>query len=154
MKTTIFTVILVLLIFSGVVYLNKQKNAVAPDSNMSFPPDMHTSEIALDLEGTYAGITPCADCEGIKTTVILSKDNKYTYQMQYLGKGDDTVYVDTGTFRWNENGLIIHLEGGDTAGKPLDIKVEENQLRLLDMDGNVITGNLADMYILEKQGLP
>ncbi len=30
------------------------------------------------------------------------------------------------------------------------VKVEEERLRLLDQDKNVITGSLADMYVLEK----
>ncbi|HSH50375.1 MAG TPA: copper resistance protein NlpE N-terminal domain-containing protein, partial [Bacteroidales bacterium] len=32
-----------------------------------YPPDMHTSEISLDWQGTYKGVLPCADCPGIET---------------------------------------------------------------------------------------
>ena len=32
-----------------------------------------SSENVLDWDGTYKGVTPCADCEGIETTVTLNR---------------------------------------------------------------------------------
>ena len=39
----------------------------------------HTAENALDWNGTYKGILPCADCEGIKTELELNSDKTYDY---------------------------------------------------------------------------
>lgn len=36
------------------------------------------SRNSLDWEGTYKGILPCADCEGIETMVILKDNDRYT----------------------------------------------------------------------------
>ena len=48
----------------------------------------HTTENALDWNGTYKGILPCADCEGIKTELELNSDKTYEIKETYLGKGD------------------------------------------------------------------
>ncbi|MDX9714606.1 MAG: ecotin family protein [Dissulfurispiraceae bacterium] len=113
--------------------------------------DSHTSENSLDWEGVYTGITPCADCAGIRTTVTLFKNNRFTYQMQYLGKDDDRVYTDSGTFVWKKNGSVIQLSTQNSAGELPDIKVEENRLFLFNRSGHIIMGKLADKYILYKQ---
>jgi hypothetical protein len=38
----------------------------------------------------------------------------------------------------------------DLSGGPQHYQVGENILRQLDLDGKVITGNLAEMYVLRK----
>ncbi len=105
------------------------------------------SENAIDWAGIYSGVVPCADCEGIQTTVTLNQDLTYTLYQKYLGKGDST-YTQSGSFVWNKAGNEITLSGiSDAASK---FRVGENQLIQLDMDGNLITGVLADSYILPK----
>lgn len=103
-----------------------------------------TSKTSLDWEGTYQGILPCADCPGIKTEIILNNDNTYKLKTNYLerGVGLDTV----GKFSWNEEGNIITLDDH----YPQKYLVGENRLFSLDGDGNRITGDLADRFILEK----
>jgi len=150
-KNIVLIIITVAVIFGGIMYLVKNTN-ISSDKQArdATQVDSHTSQNALDWEGTYSGTMPCADCEGIKTTVMLSKENKFTYQTQYLGKGDGKVFTDTGTFAWNNNGSVIHLKTADaTEGLP-DMQVGENKLTLLDGDGKVVVGALADMYVLRK----
>ena len=36
--------------------------------------DMHNAENSLDIAGVYKGVLPCADCEGIETTIVLKDD--------------------------------------------------------------------------------
>jgi uncharacterized lipoprotein NlpE involved in copper resistance len=111
-------------------------------------PEAHNSQNSLDWTGTYKGITPCAGCEGIKTEIILNNDMTFIFRTQYLGKGDSKVFEEKGTFSWNKTGSIISLE--DLKGKPNQYKVGENTLSQLDMEGKVITGVLADKYVLHK----
>lgn len=54
--------------------------------------DSHNSQNSLDWQVTYKGITPCADCEGIETEVVLNKDLTYLIKTKYLGKGDGKVF--------------------------------------------------------------
>jgi uncharacterized lipoprotein NlpE involved in copper resistance len=111
--------------------------------------DSHNSENSLDWAGVYEGTTPCADCEGIKTTLELKKDNTYVLSQTYLGKfeEDPKEFGESGSFTWKDNGSVVVLKSGD---KTIQFKVEENQVRLLDLQGDVIDGDLADMYILKK----
>jgi uncharacterized lipoprotein NlpE involved in copper resistance/heat shock protein HslJ len=111
--------------------------------------DSHNSQNALDWSGTYKGITPCADCEGIETEVILNKDLTFVIKTKYLGKGDAKVFEEKGTFEWDNTGSIILLQG--LKGSPSQYKVGENKLIQLDMDGKVITGQLAEKYVLPKE---
>lgn len=104
------------------------------------------SMITLDWDGIYQGILPCADCEGIKTQLILHKDLTYTLQTQYVGR-KDTVFTEKGKFNWVENGGSIIL---DNACKQKYL-VGENRIFHLDKDGKRISGDLADKYVLKKE---
>ena len=105
------------------------------------------SQTSLDWNGTYTGITPCADCEGIETSVTLNKDSTYQVSNTYKGKSAEAV-IKTGTFTFNQDGNSITL--GNITDGPSKYAVGENQLTQLDMEGNKITGDLADKYVLKK----
>jgi heat shock protein HslJ len=111
--------------------------------------DSHNSQNSLDWAGTYKGITPCADCEGIETKVILNKDLTFVIQTKYLGKGDAKVFEEKGSFTWDKTGGIVLLQG--LKGIPSQYKVGENRLIQLDMEGKVITGPLAEKQVLLKE---
>lgn len=112
-------------------------------------PDMHNSMIALDWAGTYHGVVPCADCEGIDSKVILSEDLTYQFEQIYLGRSDQ-VFRSEGTFSWSEDGSRIQLNHLNSNQTPKAYQVGENRLFQLDMDGNRIDGDLADHYVLSK----
>lgn len=107
------------------------------------------SMTSLDWNGTYSGIVPCADCEGIETTLTLNQDMTYTIVTNYLGRNDALEETFNGTFRWDETGSIVILDGVKYA--PNQFKVGENRIWQLDMSGKIITGDLADHYILTKK---
>ncbi|ALJ05482.1 hypothetical protein APS56_10290 [Pseudalgibacter alginicilyticus] len=108
----------------------------------------HTSEQSLDWYGTYKAIIPCADCEGIKTTITLHKDATYEMEEVYLGK-NDKVFISQGTFKWRADGQEITLSDTDRP----NYFVGENTLFQLDVSGNKITGHLADKYTLVKNSI-
>src|SRR5690554_2899466 len=81
----------------------------AKDNDTLSSPDMHTSEISLDWEGRYTGLLPCADCEGIETTVNLLGDQTFIMREIYIGKGEDPI-EETGDFVWTEDGGSVELE--------------------------------------------
>jgi heat shock protein HslJ len=108
------------------------------------------SKIITDWVGTYTGALPCADCEGISTTLILNKDLTYKLLTIYLGKGDKT-FESNGNFIWNNEGTIIILLDESNEWKQ-QYEVVESKLFHLDEEGNRITSNLAYMYILSKSG--
>ncbi|MEM6516944.1 MAG: copper resistance protein NlpE N-terminal domain-containing protein [Bacteroidota bacterium] len=109
--------------------------------------DKSTSENSLDWYGIYQGTIPCADCEGIKTKITLSKNGTFKRSVEYLGKSDKP-FVETGDFSWDDSGskITISTETGTSQG----YQVGENILFHLDQDGNRITGDLAENYKLMK----
>ena len=109
----------------------------------------HTAENLLDWNGTYKGVLPCADCEGIKTELELNSDKTYEIKETYLGKGDGKPFESKGSFQFDsKNSSIIEL---DKAGDSRKYFVAEGYLKALDLEGNEITGDLADKYQLKKE---
>ncbi|WPR74532.1 copper resistance protein NlpE [Algoriphagus sp. NG3] len=107
------------------------------------------SATSLDWNGTYKGTVPCASCEGIEVALTLNKDKTYKLVTNYLGRNDALEQESTGSFTWDETGSIITLE--KVAQGPNQYKVGENRIWQLDMEGNMITGDLAEHYILSKR---
>ncbi len=111
--------------------------------------DSHNSENSLDWAGIYEGTLPCADCEGIKTVLELKSDKTFSLLQTYLGKSDsENEFTQIGEFAWNQEGTMIRLRS--ESGR-FQFKVGENQLWMMDLKGNIIEGDLADMYILKKK---
>jgi heat shock protein HslJ len=111
------------------------------------------SRSSLDWAGTYSGLLPCADCEGIQTVITLTKDLTYRIRTKYMGRKDAPVEK-SGLFNWNKDGSQIELLGYKAGTMPVYYLVGEDKLIQLDMQGNRITGKLADNYILKKEKSP
>lgn len=110
--------------------------------------DAHNAMNSLDWNGTYTGLLPCADCEGIQTTLSLDDDKTYTLEQVYVGK-DGEKLKEEGTFSWDKSGTIVTLEG--ISNSPNQYFVGENTLVMLNKDGEQVQGDLAAMYELKKQ---
>jgi len=123
------------------------KNATQSQPNV---PDEHTAQNALDWAGRYAGHLPCADCEEIETELTLNNDLSYVL-IDVVKKNNNTL-ADTLNGRFSWHGNKVTLEGIPANSRPSAFKVEENRVRQLDMDGKLITGDLAQHYILTKMG--
>lgn len=108
--------------------------------------DGHTSEIALDWDGTYKGFLPCASCPGILSTVKLNSDKTFEKSDLYLGTKDG-YFSEKGLFSFSNDGGKITL---NIEEEIIIYAVEENRLVLLDKDGKKATSELAVMYELKK----
>ena len=124
-------------LLAGACQTKKTASSQAVDS-------AHNSQNSLDWSGTYRGTLPCADCPGIQYVLTLNADNTYELKTEYL-ESDAPVSADSGTFAWDKSGNKITL-----ANREEKFQVGENQLFHLDMEGNRMTGNLAEHYILTK----
>ena len=148
MKTTkkIFAALTIALI---VFSCSNQKHSVS--SQQSFE-NHHTAENSLDWEGTYMGILPCADCEGIETWLTLNNDLSFKLVRNYLKNEDilsDTIF---GNFEWQKNN--VKLQENKTNGETIFFRIEENQVRQLTNNAQKVEGELANYYILQKTGNP
>ncbi len=105
----------------------------------------HSSRNSLDWAGTYAGTLPCADCPGIHTAITLNPDQTYTLSTRYEDR-QGAPTEQQGVFSWSPDGSTIILDDQSSA-----YRVGENTLFHLDMNGQIISGDLAENYVLRKQ---
>ncbi len=146
MQRPLFTIALVAILTTA---CSDPQNATGQDATANAEtqttiPLGDTSQNALDWPGVYEGVLPCASCEGIQTTLTLLVDNSFELKSIYLGK-DESIFKVAGKFDWDSNGSKITLSDGSKY------LVGENQLFMLDTEGNRITGGLAENYILKKK---
>jgi uncharacterized lipoprotein NlpE involved in copper resistance len=130
-----------------VTFCNSDRESSSETVNESAPDPIHNSMNSLDWVGIYKGTLPCASCSSIKMEIVLNRDGTYQQTNVYQNGGESDAVISSGTFSWNESGSTITL---NNAEKPNQFFVGENYLAKLDMDGNRVTGELADRYILEK----
>ncbi len=151
MKTKIVT--LITLSFLIVSCVKKAKEEVTDemvvDSTEIIVKKEHNAKNSLDYIGEYQGIVPCADCEGIETSLLLEDDKNYVLKTNYLGKKHVAVNEVRGLYSWDEDGNTIVLSGIENA--PNQYFVGENYLTQLDLEGNKIGGELATKYVLHKK---
>ena len=103
----------------------------------------------IDAEN-YVGTLPCADCEGIDVSLKLNHDSSYIMNSVYKGSRVDSSnnhFIDSG--KWS-------LHGADTlilSGKNHSTKYIKTESALTQLDGNgeLITGPLANMFVLHKK---
>lgn len=113
-------------------------------------PDGHNAQNSLDCSGTYSGNLPCADCDYIDTELTLYSNLTYVLISKYAGKVQPFSDTLSGSFVWRGNN--VKLEGIIKDERPSMFKIEENQVRHLDMEGKIITGDLAKLYVMKKNG--
>ncbi|MBP1663392.1 MAG: hypothetical protein H6Q19_532 [Bacteroidetes bacterium] len=106
----------------------------------------HTDVQSYSWLGEYAGVFPCDDCEGIETIITLREDSTYVQKSTYLGK--DNSFEETGTFSLIEPGSRLVLKSTDSEQSYL---LGDDTLTLLNSEGKVTEGELADAYVLKKK---
>jgi len=124
----------------------KENNAPvipASDTPAAQPPVQYQRAITA----AYTGVLPCADCEGVETTVTLFVDTTFEYHSTYLGKNPkDTAGLNAtinGKFMMHSD--TVHLEGVESRYLKTD-----TELFQLDKTGKIMTGRKAEKYVLKK----
>ncbi len=148
---------LALLFLAGTACTNLPEKSSQTGSNpisVEAPPVVtggggENSRSMLDWGGKYAGTLPCADCEGIETTVLLKYNGSYVSTQRYLGKSGE-IRRQEGPFEWSADGGSVTLNSGGGSGPAGSYLVGEERLFALDQKGQRITGAGADKYILDK----
>lgn len=110
------------------------------------PDPAHNAQNSLDWAGEYIGVLPCADCEGIEYSVKLFDDNTFEVTSKYLPSGETSV--EKGNIMWHNDGTVVHLKNDNFDQK---YKVIENGIIHLDENGNVIEGEMENLYHLTKK---
>lgn len=107
------------------------------------------------LVGTYYGILPHSEYDGIETVFTIKPDSAYILKRKYLGKSDE-IFIETGTIKRKENSNKIALfEDSDPDQlSPKWMKFDDKIFQILDVNGNVIKGEMASKYTLNKSTMP
>lgn len=148
MKNTFASLLLLAISFTSC----KKDSTVKIDENttdstaVEVTMDEHNAMNSLDYQGTYIGNLPCADCEALETTILLT-DDSFVKEVVYKGKSKE-IFRESGSFEWNKEGNTITLMGIE---KPNQYFVGENVLFHLDINGKRIEGDLASNYELRKK---
>jgi len=111
--------------------------------------EAHHDQASDDWPGLYYGFTPCADCNGVKTTLALNKNKSYVLMTQFVGKSE-REFVERGKFAAGDKSDMIVLTPRN-GGAPHYYAVGENKLIQLDKTGNRFSGELADRYTLRRK---
>lgn len=129
----------------GITLLMFASGCVAPKEPEAADAAMVGRGVAQELTGTYRGVLPCADCEGIETVLTLARDGTFTSTSRYLGRSASVVR-DQGTFSRDDGGAAISLFGRERAR----YRVDGDKLVRLTLAGAPISGSLAAHYVLTK----
>jgi len=103
-----------------------------------------------DWAGVYTGIIPSASGEGIDVKVTLNANETYKVEYWYIGESDE-VFTSTGKFNWNPEKDTIIMDSESEGDPPSYYKLGEQTLIHLYIEGNIVTGELSNDYILMKQ---
>lgn len=98
----------------------------------------------LDFGGTYKGTIPAADCPGIDVTLSIGRNMDFHMMYDYLER--DSRFESAGKIVLDGDCLVTVGDGADSTF----YRIEKDALRMLDRDRQVITGDLADMYVLRR----
>ncbi|MBO9583815.1 MAG: copper resistance protein NlpE N-terminal domain-containing protein [Flavobacterium sp.] len=147
MKTKILTLALFSLVLTGCESKKTQNEEKNTQETEVMSED--NSKNSLNWSGVYKGVIPCADCEGIEEEITLTDDGNFTKKSTYLGKEKENIFTDTGVFTWDKTGSIITTITKDKSST-ISYQVGENKLIQLDNENKVITGPLAEKYILNQ----
>lgn len=96
--------------------------------------------------GTYQGIFPCTDCEGIATMLVLDPDMSYALRTRRLGK-QNIDKKSNGSFIWLPDNNHIRLLGKDQKQV---FRVGNGFVELTLPDGRPIETNEKRDFYLEK----
>jgi len=99
--------------------------------------------------GQYFGELPCADCPGISYSLSLNKDFTYTELTRYQGR-EAGEFLDSGKFEIINDTIVRLINKPPNTGLKQFV-AKNNQLFILDLEGNPIESSYASWYILSKE---
>lgn len=115
------------------------------------------------LIGTFEGVLPCADCEGIKMELTLyqdaanSENNSYTLNETYLGnQTGDTSFSSTGKWdilrgiKGSPDAIVYFLNYDEPDDSRYFLKKSEDSLLMLDKDQQIVASPLHYELIRRK----
>lgn len=126
MKTAILSVVAACTLFSLIGCNNRTEvEVLQPTRAAELKP----------MQQSWRGILPCADCEGIETSLFLEKDGTWVMNERYQGVRDEPSSFDSyGTWARTADKLVLT----DSKGEKSYYRAKGEALEMLDREGNPI----------------
>ncbi|MGK9174809.1 envelope stress response activation lipoprotein NlpE [Yokenella regensburgei] len=111
------------------------------------PPESHELK---PMQQSWRGILPCADCEGVETSLFLEKDGTWVMNQGYQGAKGAEEFASYGVWARTADKLVLT----DTAGEKRYFRPRGDALEMLDREGNPIHSQLNYTLQPVKSALP
>ena len=113
-------------------------------NSSSDSPSAATQTAKYDAQ--YQGTLPCADCDGVVTTLTLNPDGTFFMESEYLAN-KPVKFSQKGKYTEVEEGVVeLTLDNNDKVY----YQIEEGEAIMLDQNRKAPTGALANHYVLKQ----
>ncbi|MWL75254.1 copper homeostasis/adhesion lipoprotein NlpE, partial [Escherichia coli] len=92
------------------------------------------SEALAPMQQSWRGVLPCADCEGIETSLFLEKDGTWVMNQRYQGAKEPATFASYGNWARTAEKLVLT----DNEGEKHYFRAKGEGLEMLDTEGNPI----------------
>ena len=100
---------------------------------------------------SWRGVLPCADCEGIETSLFLEKDGTWVMNERYLGAREEpSSFASYGTWARTADKLVLT----DSKGEKSYYRAKGDALEMLDREGNPIESQFNYTLEAAQSSLP
>lgn len=86
------------------------------------------------MQQSWRGVLPCADCEGIETTLFLEKDGTWVMNQRYQGAKEPSSFATYGKWARTAEKLVLI----DAQGEKTFFRAKGEGMEMLDREGNPI----------------
>lgn len=91
-------------------------------------------EALKPMQQSWRGVLPCADCEGIETSLFLEKDGTWVMNQHYQGAKAPSSFASYGSWARTADKLVLT----DTQGEKHYFRAKGEGLEMLNREGNPI----------------
>jgi copper homeostasis protein (lipoprotein) len=102
------------------------------------------------MQQSWRGVLPCADCEGIETSLFLEKDGTWVMNQRYQGAKELSSFARYGTWARTAEKLVLT----DTTGDKTWFRPKGDSMEMLDIEGNPIASQFNYTLAPVKAALP
>lgn len=108
------------------------------------------SEELKPMQQSWRGVLPCADCEGIETTLFLEKDGSWVMNQRYQGAKEPSSFASYGKWARTAEKLVLT----DAEGEKTYFRAKGEGMEMLDREGNPIESQFNYTLAPVKAALP
>lgn len=102
------------------------------------------------MQQSWRGVLPCADCEGIETSLFLEKDGTWVMNERYQGvREEPSSFASYGTGATADKLVLT-----DSNGEKSYYRAKGNALEMLDREGNPVASQLNYTLVPVTASLP